>query len=191
MAASKITKEYLASSLKELLKERPLAKISVKDITEHSGMSRNSFYYHFQDKYELINWVFYSDISGNESLFKHPSKLAENFISICKCLYNNREFYLACFQYAGQNSLFETLYQIYYRLWKDNLSMRYTMLGTCLSEEELDLMARLDAHAFVGITADWVKDGMRNNYMEYFRKISSFIDIEEGTDIEEYYEMVS
>lgn len=66
--------------------------------------------------------------------------------------------------------------------------MRYVTPEGSLTEEELDLMARLDAHAFVGITADWVRDGMHNNYMEYFRKISSCIDVEGHA---EYYEVAA
>ena len=62
MANNRITKETFARALQELLEERPLTKISVKDITEQCELSRNAFYYHFKDKYELINWIFYDDM---------------------------------------------------------------------------------------------------------------------------------
>ena len=65
MANNRITKETFAKALKELLQERPLTKISVKDITEQCELSRNAFYYHFKDKYELINWIFYDDMIRN------------------------------------------------------------------------------------------------------------------------------
>ena len=61
MADSNITKRALAVALKSLLAERPFAKVSVRDICEACGMSRKSFYYHFQDKYELLNWIFFTE----------------------------------------------------------------------------------------------------------------------------------
>lgn len=191
MANGKITKEALANSLRVLLCNRPLIKISVKDITEYCQMSRNSFYYHFEDKYELVNWIFYLDMSENGISFDNPAELAESFINMCKCLYHNREFYLSCFEYMGQNSLYETVYDLYYELWKANLNMRYNVLEINLTEEELNLMARMDAHALVGMIADWMRDGMHNNYMHYFTQISSLLDTKDLTDTDEYYKMVS
>lgn len=178
MANNRITKETFARAIKELLQEKPLSKISVKDITEQCELSRNAFYYHFKDKYELINWIFYDDMLRNANSFNDPSKLTDSFVNVCKCLYKNREFYLACFQYMGQNSLFESLHELYYELWKMNLDVRYMQSSVKLSEEELDLMAKLNAYALVGIISDWVKKGMRNNYMSYFERVRSLLDME-------------
>ena len=58
MADSNITKNALATSLKNLMKEKPFEKISVSDICDACGMNRKSFYYHFKDKYDLVNWIF-------------------------------------------------------------------------------------------------------------------------------------
>lgn len=178
MANNRITKETFARAIKELLQEKPLSKISVKDITEQCELSRNAFYYHFKDKYELINWIFYDDMLRNANSFNDPSKLTDSFVNVCKCLYKNREFYLACFQYMGQNSLFESLHELYYELWKMNLDVRYMQSSVKLSEEELDLMAKLNAYALVGIISDWVKKGMRNNYMSYFERVRSLLDMQ-------------
>ena len=43
------TKEIIIQTLLELLNEKPLAKITVKDIVERCGVNRNTFYYHFRD----------------------------------------------------------------------------------------------------------------------------------------------
>lgn len=58
---SKLTKRALAASLKKLLAQKPLSKITIADITEDCGMNRMTFYYHFQDIYDLIDWI---DLSG-------------------------------------------------------------------------------------------------------------------------------
>ena len=60
MADSNVTKRALAEGLKQLMERRPFAKISVGDICESCNMNRKSFYYHFRDKYDLVNWIFLS-----------------------------------------------------------------------------------------------------------------------------------
>ena len=57
-ADSNLTKRALAAAMKELMEQMPFSKISVSDIAEQCGMNRKSFYYHFKDKYDLVNWIF-------------------------------------------------------------------------------------------------------------------------------------
>ena len=52
------TKRALAASLKELLLQKPFHKITISDITQHCGVNRMTFYYHFHDIYDLANWTF-------------------------------------------------------------------------------------------------------------------------------------
>ena len=176
MSNNMITKDALGKALKVLLEKKPLSKISVKDITEYCNISRNTFYYHFKHKYELINWIFYTDMLENVNSFNDPSKLTNSFVNVCKCLYANRKFYLACFQYIGQNSLYEYLNEFYYELWRINIDVRYTESGFKLTETELHLMAKMKAHSLVGIISDWVKDGMHDNYMSYFEQVHAVLE---------------
>ena len=60
MSRTNKTKELLAQSLTELMVTTSLEKISVNDIVEHAGVGRNTFYYHFEDKFDLVNWYFQS-----------------------------------------------------------------------------------------------------------------------------------
>ena len=62
MPDSSLTKRALAAAIKELMREKPLVKISIADIVERCQMNRQSFYYHFRDKYDLVNWIFYTEL---------------------------------------------------------------------------------------------------------------------------------
>ena len=53
---SQMTKNALADSLKALLEFRPVDKITISDITDDCGVNRMTFYYHFQDIYDLLEW---------------------------------------------------------------------------------------------------------------------------------------
>ena len=58
---SEITKRALATSLKKLLSQKELTKISIKDITDDCGIQRQTFYYHFTDIYDLVEWICLED----------------------------------------------------------------------------------------------------------------------------------
>ena len=55
------TKAALGASIKAMMQKTPFQRITVGDICAHCGISRKSFYYHFKDKYDLLNWVFYTE----------------------------------------------------------------------------------------------------------------------------------
>ena len=54
---SNVTKRALEQSLKNLLLKKPLTKITIGDITEDCGINRMTFYYHFKDIYDLVEWA--------------------------------------------------------------------------------------------------------------------------------------
>ena len=59
---SDITKRALASSLKDLLSKYKFNKITIKDITENCGVNRQTFYYHFKDIYDLLEWIYKNEV---------------------------------------------------------------------------------------------------------------------------------
>ena len=59
---SQITKRALEASLKNLLLQKPLNKITINDITEDCGINRMTFYYHFKDIYDLVEWACLEDL---------------------------------------------------------------------------------------------------------------------------------
>lgn len=103
MADSIITKQALSQALKELIRNHEFDKISVGNICEVCGMNRKSFYYHFKDKYDLVNWIYYTEfitvIQKNESLTGW-----DLLDEICLYFYKNRYLYQKTFRINGQNS---------------------------------------------------------------------------------------
>lgn len=60
---SQVTKRALEASLKHLLLQKPLNKITINDIAEDCGINRMTFYYHFKDIYDLVEWSCQEDAS--------------------------------------------------------------------------------------------------------------------------------
>lgn len=103
MPDSNITKKALADSLKKLLNETSFSKISIGSICENCGMNRKSFYYHFKDKYDLVNWIYYTEFItiAREKNYATEWDAMED---ICCYFYSNRSFYQKVLMIEGQNS---------------------------------------------------------------------------------------
>ncbi len=103
MSYSNITKRALAAAMKDLMAQRPFAKINVGDICEACGLNRKSFYYHFRDKYDLVNWIFQTEFI--ETLQESPTQDEWKMLEqLCRYFYDNRGFYRAALAIRGQNS---------------------------------------------------------------------------------------
>ena len=104
-----LTKSLIAESFKELMLKYPFEKITIKMITDHCGIIRPTFYNHFCDKYELVEWIFVEEVINkvdvliDEGMFKESVKL---FFS---CIAKNTKFYKKCFEITGQNGFEEIM----------------------------------------------------------------------------------
>ena len=102
MAESNLTKNALASAMKDLILEKPFEKITVSDICDRCGMNRKSFYYHFQDKYDLVAWIFMQDTS--RVFAACGSQLNLQFVSsLLNTFYEKKQFYLRILADRSQN----------------------------------------------------------------------------------------
>jgi probable dihydroxyacetone kinase regulator len=103
MPSSGVTSAMLADTLKQLMVKEPFERISVNEIVECCGLNRNSFYYHFKDKYDLVNWVYKTEFIDKAALADYNSnwKLLN---AIFEYLYQNRIFYANAISVKGQNS---------------------------------------------------------------------------------------
>lgn len=106
MPDSNITKKALAGALKELMLTVPFRTISISDICGKCDMSRKSFYYHFKDKYDLVNWIYYNEFLS-VAKDKDYADEWEFFTDICTYFYENRAFYQKALKIEGQNSFSE------------------------------------------------------------------------------------
>lgn len=164
MADSNITKRALASALKELMAEEPFSKISVTDICERCGMNRKSFYYHFKDKYDLVNWIFDSEFL---LLVRDNSAVSswELFDVLCHYLYDNRKFYKSALKIEGQNSFSDHFREMLRVALRSNLSG--------LLDEYEDFQLNFYADAIVCTIERWLTAKKCAPPEEFMKMISS------------------
>ncbi len=105
MAGQKETIDILlAESFKELACQQPIEKITIKAITDKAGVIRPTFYNHFQDKYELLEWIIRVQVLEPIRPLVHAGMVDEALILIFTLLKKEKEFYEKAARLEGQNS---------------------------------------------------------------------------------------
>lgn len=167
MSKPELTKMLIAQTLKGLMSETPLDKISVQDIVHACGINRKTFYYHFADKQELICWIFDSDFSKLEDVNGNSELLQK----ILKYMYANKDFYIAALTSDTQNSLREHLFKMCCdECRKDIMSI----LGTReIAPEYITLLSRYFSNALIGCLVQWAQEGMKLDPNKYHLDFSS------------------
>ena len=153
---SQITKRALEASLKKLLTKKPLDKITITDITEDCGINRMTFYYHFKDKYDLVNWIFDTEITKifSEEEWKNAGFTWDILEKICEYFYKHRTFYSKVLKIEGQNSFTEHFRDILVPVNRKFLAM--------VEEEEKGEHEEFYIHffsdAFLAALVRWLED---------------------------------
>ena len=167
MVDSNGTKGLLARSMKQLMCEKNFAKISISDICEGCGMNRKSFYYHFKDKYDLMNWIFYTDfitVVGAKA-YDNGWELLE---SVCELFYNDSKFYRSAFKIEGQNSfkeyLLESMFPIFSFLFADEFE-----------GDDSELIGSMFCEAYIMIVSRWINTGCKKTSKELIASVRKFI----------------
>ena len=105
MAIQKETIDILlAESFKELACQQSIEKITIKAITDKAGVIRPTFYNHFQDKYELLEWIIRKQILEPIKPLIHAGMVDEALMLIFTSVKKEQEFYAKAVRLEGQNS---------------------------------------------------------------------------------------
>ena len=106
---SQVTKRALEASLKNLLLKKPLDKITINDITEDCGINRMTFYYHFKDIYDLIEWCCVEDAKKALEGKKTYDTWQQGFLQIFEAVLDNKPFILNVYHSVSREQV--ELYQ--------------------------------------------------------------------------------
>lgn len=161
MAASEQTKQRIAQGMKELLEERPFEDISVGDIAKHCQISRNTVYYHFKDKYDIVSWLFHWEITplmGDSAKIGH---WAEGLLAVCAYMQRNRGLYMKLLQIEGQNSFSQCLMDFYANV-AQNIILDAGG-GQLLTPQQVRSISRFYAFGLTGVISNWAKAGMEDD----------------------------
>lgn len=155
---SQITKRALEQSLKNLLLKKPLTKITISDITEDCGMNRMTFYYHFKDIYDLVEWACLED--GRRALENNRGydTWQQGLLQIFEAVRENKPFVMNVYRCVHQEQV-----EKYLKPQVDSLVLGIideALAGRTLREEDKEFLARVYSYVFIGLMLDWIRQDM-------------------------------
>ncbi|MCC8077525.1 MAG: TetR/AcrR family transcriptional regulator [Oscillospiraceae bacterium] len=158
---SQITKKALEQALKNLLLKKPLNKITISNITDECGINRMTFYYHFKDIYDLVEWVCLEDAKKALEDKKTYSTWQEGFLNIFDAVKENKPFITNVYRCIDREHI-----EKYLAALTDGLLMSVIeeqAVGLTVRDEDKEFIAKVYSYVFVGIMLDWIKDDMKEN----------------------------
>ena len=179
---SNLTKLALEQSLKRFLLKKPLDKITIKDLTDDIGISRMSFYYHFKDIYDLVDWIFLEMASEFLEGKETYDTWQQGFTQILYGVLRNRRLIMNAYNSLSREQVERFLYALTYDLLLGVVEEE--AVDVSIREEDKKFIIDFYKYAFVGFMIDWIKKGMKEQPEAFIEKLSVLIkgDIKRALD---------
>lgn len=154
--ASDKARGRLADSIRQLMETSPLDAITVKAIVENCGLTRQTFYRNFRDKYDLVNWHFERLAQKSFKQMGVSCTLREGLLKKFTFLQEEWRFFNQAFRSQDYNSLVAYDY--------DSILAFYTGVITrktrCPLEPDVAFLLKMYCHGSIAMTVEWVTGGM-------------------------------
>lgn len=168
------TKKALAYSLKELLIEKPLSKITINDICQKCSVNRQTFYYHFADIRDLIEYITIEDANNALKDKDTYENWQDGFLSIFLLIKKDKVFidniYHSISKDALESYLYKLVYPIIYKVVNEKAKDKN------VSEENKKFITNFYMYAFVSLVLEWIKKGMKEDPKSIVEKVSSLLN---------------
>lgn len=99
------TKQKLAASLKKLMAKKDFDKIAVREILEDADVTRSTFYYHFEDTYDLMKWTFETEMLSLLKQSKDCVTWEDGLLLMLRYVQENRKVCLCAYNSVGRDTL--------------------------------------------------------------------------------------
>ena len=174
----KRTKMLLQNALVDLMLEKAVGKISVKELTQKADVNRSTFYLHYLDFYDMLEQMeneFVETIQGFFHDFFTPlptSMPLTLFVNISEWLEQDKEYYVKLLRGSASGYIFEELES---RIRDEFLTLLYLIF---LDEESLDLRTRVNftVSGTVGVLRMWVMEGGNISLVELSETIDDILN---------------
>jgi len=170
---SQITKKALAESLKKQMQITPLSKITVNDVVNECGLNRRTLYYNFHDIYDLLEWIFKTEIKEVLGNNRTSQTWKKGLLQIFNYLHENKKMVLNTYTSVDRDSLENHLYNEIFNLILgvvNELSKDLNVL-----DKDKKYVANFYKIIFAGIVIDWIKNNMAQDPKEIVNNLDKII----------------
>ena len=167
------TKRAIGYVFKDLLKEKSFNKITITDIANKCAINRQTFYYHFQDIKDLVEWLCIDEVDNILNKNDECEKWEDKFLMIFKVVLKEKEVVENIYHSVSVEVLRTNLYRLVYPIIYSEIVEESK--GKNLREEDKKFITDFYKYAFVSIVLDWIDKGMIENPEIIVLKVSNLI----------------
>lgn len=173
--AAALTKRAIYSSFLGFLKEKPLDKITVKDIVDDCKINRKTFYYYFSDIYNLTDELFRDKLAQiRESLPPGEHSWLEVMKECSDFMFKNKRMALHVFKSVGYEKMSNLIYETCLEYLPPLIEE--TAEGLSVSEDDMKLMVKYTAISISGMITRWLEEDMRDEPCEMIERFDLIMD---------------
>ncbi len=151
------TKKKLADSLKKQMQKKPFSKITVKDITEDCDVNRNTFYYHFEDIYTLLRWMFDNEAIHIVQSFDLLVDYDEAIAFVIDYIEKNDHIISCALDSIGQRELKRFFHTDFFDITNSLLDAAQRQSGISIDPEYKSYLATFYTDALAGMLIEWIQ----------------------------------
>ena len=177
MHKSDKTKTILAHSIKKIMEKKCLEKITVQEIVDGCEMIRQTFYNHFIDKQDLVNWIYKTEVIDvvNDMTFDLKSEefIKECFLITLNTMYREKAFYVNAFKSSGQNSFLHFFGNVTVNNMK--IWIEAQAGERIIKPIDKEFLAKSCALLVTDVIFEWARSGMQFTPRELIDRLYSFL----------------
>lgn len=169
--SSLTTKKAIAYTFKDLLKEKSFSKITVNDIAKRCDINRQTFYYHFQDIRDLVEWICIEEVDRILDMGNEYETWEEKFLSIFNLMEDEKVFIINIYHSVSVEVLRKNISRLVYPIIYDEISR----MAKSLNEEDKVFITNFYKYSFVSIVLNWIENNMNENPNNIVNKVSNLV----------------
>ncbi len=167
---AQFTKKAITDTFLELLNEKRLDRITVKDIVARCGVSRKTFYYYFDDIYDLLEKCLEDMKQEAVSKINDIDSFEAELLRLAGFVLNNKKAVYHIYNSVSRDKLEDYLYESAMPVISDNLSKR--LRGASYSDEDIEIISMVCTSAFTSGALRWIKEGMTADFEHILKRVA-------------------
>ena len=171
---SQFTKRAIVASFLKLLAEKPLDKITVKDIVEDCGVSRNAFYYYYADIFALMDEIFARETEKVLSAAVDLGSWQEALLHALEFALEHKRLIIHVCHSSCRDRGIRYLYRVTEKAIGESVERQSE--GLYSSPEDRQFLSHFYTHAVVGLFLEWVDGGLRQEPEAAIRRMGTLLD---------------
>ncbi|MCR5456546.1 MAG: TetR/AcrR family transcriptional regulator [Clostridiales bacterium] len=168
------TKQAIIKTFMQLLNEKSFDKITVTDIVSRCGINRNTFYYYYQDIYELLEEIFTSETDKIIKKHQHYDTWEEAFFIAVGFARINKKAIYHIFNSVNRQIVEDYLYKVILKNMTEYVAPIAEEIQA--DDEDRDALIVFYSSALMYMVILWLQSGMKKNSDEYISRLGFLLD---------------